>query len=152
RTVPPSSSARPRSASSTGGVGGGMTLTTPRSVPAPSRASRSSASSWRFSPAPACCSDGPPPQGERGLPVDSPGVGAPLELRAATMRPRHLSINGRFLAQEVTGVQRFAVEVVRALDALLAASPPPWQVELVAPPDARHQLGLRRIPVRRCGL
>jgi glycosyltransferase involved in cell wall biosynthesis len=37
---------------------------------------------------------------------------------------RRWSINGRFLAQPVTGVQRYGHEVVRALDALLAGNHP----------------------------
>jgi len=37
---------------------------------------------------------------------------------------RPIAINGRFLSQSVTGVQRYAVETVRALDELLAAGDP----------------------------
>ncbi|MGQ3058006.1 MAG: glycosyltransferase family 4 protein [Nevskia sp.] len=39
-------------------------------------------------------------------------------------RPRAIAINGRFLTQRLTGVQRHAIETVRALDALLAARDP----------------------------
>lgn len=42
-------------------------------------------------------------------------------------------LNGRFLAQGLTGVQRYAREIARALDAM--ADRPP--VTLLAPPDAR---------------
>jgi glycosyltransferase involved in cell wall biosynthesis len=46
----------------------------------------------------------------------------------------HLAINGRFLVQDVTGVQRVAMEFVRALDSLLAEDAyHAFQVELVAP-------------------
>ena len=35
-------------------------------------------------------------------------------------RARHICINGRFLTQRMTGVQRYAIETVRAMDRLLA--------------------------------
>lgn len=51
-------------------------------------------------------------------------------------RGSRLTINGRFLTQRLTGVQRHAIETVRALDALLAerqtAARP--DVELIMPP------------------
>lgn len=52
-----------------------------------------------------------------------------------------LYINGRFLTQDLTGVQRYATEVVRALDALLAAAGPDAPAcQLLAPKgaDAGH--------------
>jgi len=62
-------------------------------------------------------------------------------------------INGRFLSQGVTGVQRHATEVVRALDRLLTRGPyapaPPWS--LLVPPNAREFAGLGSIVVRRVG-
>lgn len=51
---------------------------------------------------------------------------------------RRLVINGRFLTQPVTGVQRYAREVVKAMDALAAerhGSAVPWDIELHHPPD-----------------
>jgi glycosyltransferase involved in cell wall biosynthesis len=55
-----------------------------------------------------------------------------------------LLVNGRFLAQEVTGVQRFALEMARALAGL-------GTVEVLGPPDARDAAGLavRRVGRRR---
>jgi len=44
-----------------------------------------------------------------------------------------IALNGRFLSQGLTGVQRYAQEVARALDAM-AGRPP---IRLLAPPDAR---------------
>lgn len=44
-------------------------------------------------------------------------------------------INGKFAAQRVTGVQRFALELVRALDARLGADAP-IALELLLPPGA----------------
>lgn len=48
----------------------------------------------------------------------------------------HIFINGRFLAQRLTGVQRVAAELVRALDRRLATAPDRPHVTLLCPPDA----------------
>jgi glycosyltransferase involved in cell wall biosynthesis len=64
---------------------------------------------------------------------------------------RYWSINGRFLTQPVTGVQRYAGEIVRALDALLADRPGEPEIELLVPPDAKATLPLRNISVRPIG-
>jgi glycosyltransferase involved in cell wall biosynthesis len=65
-------------------------------------------------------------------------------------------INGRFLSQSMTGVQRYAAEMVKAVDRLLASGDAPpalldatWQV--LAPPDANLSLDLQRIEVRKIG-
>ena len=66
---------------------------------------------------------------------------------------RHWTINGRFLTQPVTGVQRYAVEIVRALDRALADGHPlarDLAVQLVVPPGARP-LALDAIRVVRRG-
>ena len=67
---------------------------------------------------------------------------------------RRWTINGRFLAQPRTGVQRYAFEIVGpwtgiSLDnpALAAA----MTLEIVAPPDASAALELEAIPIRRVG-
>lgn len=52
---------------------------------------------------------------------------------------RYWTINGRFLAQPLTGVQRYAREIVRAMDQLLSEGMPlarDLDIEIVAPPDA----------------
>lgn len=63
-------------------------------------------------------------------------------------------INGRFLAQPLTGVQRCAHEVVRALDRLIAEGHP-WtrdvSLEILAPPGAGPPLLSTAIPVRIVG-
>ncbi|MDB4991686.1 MAG: glycosyl transferase, group 1 family protein [Myxococcaceae bacterium] len=48
-------------------------------------------------------------------------------------------INGRFLSQRATGVQRYALETLRALDRLLSsgARPVSFDLELVAPPGTQ---------------
>jgi glycosyltransferase involved in cell wall biosynthesis len=63
------------------------------------------------------------------------------------------SINGRFVSQPVTGVQRYAHEIVRALDQQLADGhvlAKKLAVELIVPGNADAPL-LRAIPVRRIG-
>lgn len=58
------------------------------------------------------------------------------------MRP--LAINGRFLTQGLTGVQRYAIEITRALDAL-AGSGKCGEIRLLVPPGAAA-LPLAHIP------
>jgi glycosyltransferase involved in cell wall biosynthesis len=67
--------------------------------------------------------------------------------------PRFI-INGRFLTQPMTGVQRFATQVTTAIDSLIDSgeyAALDGQIEILAPPGARD-LPLKHIPVRRCGL
>jgi glycosyltransferase involved in cell wall biosynthesis len=69
-------------------------------------------------------------------------------------KPRYWTINGRFLAQGVTGVQRYAREIVNALDALLAEGHPLGQqldLELVAPARDIALPRLRSIGTRKAG-
>jgi glycosyltransferase involved in cell wall biosynthesis len=66
---------------------------------------------------------------------------------------RRWTINGRFLSQPMTGVQRYGHEVVRALDLLLGSDPGlarDLRIELLVPPGAPAP-DLRAIPVRRVG-
>jgi glycosyltransferase involved in cell wall biosynthesis len=67
--------------------------------------------------------------------------------------PRDVFINGRFLAQRVGGVQRFAWEVIKALDQELSdapsASPRNWT--LVVPRTAPPGIALKRIAVKVIG-
>jgi glycosyltransferase involved in cell wall biosynthesis len=62
-------------------------------------------------------------------------------------------VNGRFLAQRQTGVQRAAAELVRALDGVLAgAGPAAPPVVVLAPPGAEtDRVPLQRIEVRQVG-
>ncbi|MFM2416734.1 MAG: hypothetical protein RL385_1457, partial [Pseudomonadota bacterium] len=60
-------------------------------------------------------------------------------------------INGRFLSQRLTGVQRYAREVLEALDHLLAEEPPSGEHwEVLAPYDAKLP-SLRAIKARLVG-
>jgi glycosyltransferase involved in cell wall biosynthesis len=61
-----------------------------------------------------------------------------------------IAINARFLTQSLTGVQRYAVEVVRALDRLLAGDGR-RRFELVGPPGTPDSLALEHIPLRIVG-
>ncbi|HZH28767.1 MAG TPA: glycosyltransferase family 1 protein [Azospirillaceae bacterium] len=63
-----------------------------------------------------------------------------------------LVINGRFLSQSLTGVQRYARELVLAMDKHLAASPGRFgPVTLHLPPDAAGLPGLAAIAQRTVG-
>lgn len=67
-----------------------------------------------------------------------------------------VSINGRFLSQSLTGVQRYAAEMVKAMDSLLASGAAPSQLldaewQILVPPNARTLTGLRRIQTRQVG-
>jgi glycosyltransferase involved in cell wall biosynthesis len=67
---------------------------------------------------------------------------------------RHWTINGRFLSQPVTGVQRYAREIVGALDGLLAAGHPLGRgldIAVALPRAARCELPLQYIRVRSAG-
>lgn len=63
-------------------------------------------------------------------------------------------INGRFLTQATTGVQRYAVELTQALDGLLRSgeiSPVAYRVVLLVPRGVRHDLPLEHIRVEPVG-
>lgn len=67
------------------------------------------------------------------------------------MNPQPIFINGRFLTQPVTGVQRYAREVVLALDDLLATGeidPGRYAFVLVSPVGADDLPGLKHIVIR----
>lgn len=60
-----------------------------------------------------------------------------------------LTINGRFLAQPITGVQRYAREITAGLDQLLAAHPPGGvpAARLVVPAGTKPDLALKAVPI-----
>ncbi len=65
-----------------------------------------------------------------------------------------LTINGRFLTQRMTGVQRYAHEMLRALDGILAtrAAGSAIEADLLVPQEAPASLpSLRAIRIRRVG-
>ena len=71
-----------------------------------------------------------------------------------TAMARYWSINGRFLTQPLSGVQRYAQEIVRGLDALVSEGHPltrDMELELVTPPGAVRPLELGAIAIRAAG-
>ena len=67
---------------------------------------------------------------------------------------RRWTINGRFLTQKLTGVQRYAREMVSALDRHLALGHPlarDLELEIVAPPGTVNDLALETIGFRIAG-
>lgn len=62
----------------------------------------------------------------------------------------HIVINGRFLTQSITGVQRYAREIVDAFDRLLDERSD-VTMELVCPPLSAPPPAYRNIPVREVG-
>lgn len=62
-----------------------------------------------------------------------------------------LYINGKFLAQRTTGVQRFALGLLQALDKSLAARGGGRSVILLTPPGVPRLTGLTAIEQRFCG-
>jgi hypothetical protein len=61
-------------------------------------------------------------------------------------------INGKFLSQRTTGVQRFAYGIVKALDRSLQLLPSANKFILLLPPDALPIVGLQVIQQRNVGL
>jgi len=73
--------------------------------------------------------------------------------RSIGIMPPKIAINGRFLTQRASGVQRFASETIKAIDGLLDTDEfkaLKGRIEIVAPPKARN-FPLKNIPLRRCG-
>jgi glycosyltransferase involved in cell wall biosynthesis len=65
-----------------------------------------------------------------------------------------IAINGRFLTQPVTGVQRYAIEVVKALDCLLdkgEIDKTKYQFVILTPRHITNNLKLKHIPIKQIG-
>lgn len=65
-------------------------------------------------------------------------------------------INGRFLSQSLSGVQRYAAEMVRSIDELAGSSAVPRSIAnarwtLLVPPNSNTSLGLRNVETIRVG-
>jgi len=64
----------------------------------------------------------------------------------------HIVVNGRFLQRPVTGVERFATEILRAIDQLISAGElPPHLFSLVAPVGTQPKAQFKHIPLREVG-
>jgi glycosyltransferase involved in cell wall biosynthesis len=76
-----------------------------------------------------------------------------VQLSDVPAEPPRIVINGRFLTQNPSGVQRFAAEAIKAIDVLLdtgAYRAFRGRIEILAPEKARD-FPLKHIPLRRCG-
>lgn len=92
----------------------------------------------------------PPPHPEHAT-LTPPGH-MPLQQQAPAIR--RWSINGRFATQSPTGVQRYAAEILRALDELLDVGHRAalgLELELLVPGNVQARLQLGAIAVRRVG-
>ena len=67
---------------------------------------------------------------------------------------KKIYINGRFLTQNITGVQRYAIEIVKALDKCLNDNKldDKYKVELVCPKNIRQKLDLKNIKIKKIGI
>lgn len=69
-------------------------------------------------------------------------------------RKQHIFINARFLTQSMTGVQRYAVEVVKVFDTLLengGIDKNRYSFTMLAPQSIRYKLNLKHISLRCVG-
>lgn len=68
---------------------------------------------------------------------------------------RRYYINGRFLTQKATGVQRFAGEIIKSLDAMIGRGvidPDQSSFVLLAPPEQLRSLDVKHIGIRHVGI
>ncbi|MBM6748733.1 glycosyltransferase family 4 protein [Megamonas rupellensis] len=67
---------------------------------------------------------------------------------------KKIYINGRFLTQNITGVQRYAIEIVKALDKYLSDNnlSNKYKFEIVCPKDIRQKLMLKNIEIKQIGI
>src|ERR1700722_1340768 len=66
-------------------------------------------------------------------------------------KPRRWSVNGRFLRRSLTGVDRYALEILRAMDALIGEGHPLAEgvtLDVLYPADAREASPFANIPLR----
>jgi len=87
-------------------------------------------------------------------PHKAPDVIGPSMTQGHDHPMKQIVINGRFLSRQQTGVDRFAIESIRALDELLVANDLALEhmsFEIIAPSQAHAPTGLRRIEFRQVG-
>ncbi|MGY3346620.1 MULTISPECIES: glycosyltransferase family 4 protein [unclassified Bradyrhizobium] len=73
-----------------------------------------------------------------------------------TCKSQTFFINGRFLSQALTGVQRYALEIVKAMDLALTSGRFPVRLQhaqwrLMIPPDAHNLPALEKIVIEKIG-
>ncbi|MCS7249834.1 MAG: glycosyltransferase family 4 protein [candidate division WOR-3 bacterium] len=64
-------------------------------------------------------------------------------------------INGRFLTQKITGVQRYALQLIKEIDFLIEKGEidkKKFQFKIFAPRNIIHNLELKHIPIRKIGI
>lgn len=66
---------------------------------------------------------------------------------------KKIYINGRFLTQNITGVQRYAIEIVKALDKYLDDNKlnDKYKFEIVCPKNIKQKLILKNIEIKKIG-
>ena len=66
---------------------------------------------------------------------------------------KKIYINGRFLTQNITGVQRYAIEIVKALDKYLNYNKlnDEYKFEVVCPKNIKQNLNLKNIEIKKIG-
>lgn len=66
---------------------------------------------------------------------------------------KKIYINGRFLTQNITGVQRYAIEIVKALDKYLNDNKlnDEYKFEVVCPKNIKQNLNLKNIEIKKIG-
>lgn len=66
---------------------------------------------------------------------------------------KKIYINGRFLTQNITGVQRYAIEIVKALDKYLNDNNlnDEYKFEIVCPKNIKQKLNLKNIEIKKIG-
>ncbi|QGG49997.1 glycosyltransferase family 4 protein [Lysinibacillus pakistanensis] len=70
------------------------------------------------------------------------------------MKKKYIYINGRFMTQTITGVQRYAIEVIRSLDWLLSKGDingKQYKFIILAPQNTKYNLNLNNISVQVVG-
>lgn len=66
---------------------------------------------------------------------------------------KKIYINGRFLTQNITGVQRYAIEIVKALDKYLNDNKldDEYKFEIICPKNIKQNLNLKNIEIKKIG-
>lgn len=67
---------------------------------------------------------------------------------------KKIYINGRFLTQNITGVQRYAIEIVKALDKYLNNNKlnDKYKFEIVCPKNIKQKTDLKNIEIKQIGI
>lgn len=75
--------------------------------------------------------------------------------RKVVVAMRKFIINGRFLTQSITGVQRYAIELVKQLDNHMEEKiidPTQYSFVLISPQNIKNEVKLKHIPIKNIGI